>query len=196
MDALRKEGDSIGARINVIATGVPPGLGEPVFDRLDADIAKAMMGINAVKGGRDRCRLLRRASEGHRAPRPHHPRRLPEQSRRRGPGRDLLGPGHRGRHRAQTDLQHPATGAKHRSRRQARGGRDPWPPRPLRRDPGDAHRRGHAGLGAHGPPAAPPRAESRGALRDPGGPGRSRGAPDSDEAPLAHEIRALVVQRR
>ncbi len=50
MDALRKEGDSIGARINVIATGVPPGLGEPVFDRLDADIAKAMMGINAVKG--------------------------------------------------------------------------------------------------------------------------------------------------
>ena len=50
MDALRKEGDSIGARINVIASGVPPGLGEPVFDRLDADIAKAMMGINAVKG--------------------------------------------------------------------------------------------------------------------------------------------------
>lgn len=50
MDALRKEGDSIGARVNVLATGVPPGWGEPVFDRLDADIAKAMMGINAVKG--------------------------------------------------------------------------------------------------------------------------------------------------
>ncbi len=49
MDRLRKEGDSIGARINVIATGVPPGLGEPVFDKLDADIAYAMMGINAVK---------------------------------------------------------------------------------------------------------------------------------------------------
>jgi chorismate synthase len=49
MDRLRKEGDSIGARINVIATGVPPGLGEPVFDKLDADIAHAMMGINAVK---------------------------------------------------------------------------------------------------------------------------------------------------
>src|SRR3569832_2063432 len=46
MDALRKEGDSIGARINVIATGVPPGWGEPVFDRLDADIAKALMCIN------------------------------------------------------------------------------------------------------------------------------------------------------
>jgi chorismate synthase len=50
MDRLRKEGDSIGARINVVATGVPPGLGEPVFDKLDADIAHAMMGINAVKG--------------------------------------------------------------------------------------------------------------------------------------------------
>jgi chorismate synthase len=50
MDALRKEGNSIGARINVVATGVPPGLGEPVFDRLDADIAHAMMCINAVKG--------------------------------------------------------------------------------------------------------------------------------------------------
>ena len=50
MDALRKSGDSIGARVNVIARGVPPGLGEPVFDKLDADIAHAMMGINAVKG--------------------------------------------------------------------------------------------------------------------------------------------------
>ena len=50
MDALRKEGNSIGARINVVATGVPPGLGEPIFDRLDADIAHALMSINAVKG--------------------------------------------------------------------------------------------------------------------------------------------------
>jgi len=50
MDALRKEGDSIGARVNVVASHVPVGLGEPVFDRLDADIAYAMMSINAVKG--------------------------------------------------------------------------------------------------------------------------------------------------
>ena len=50
MDALRKEGNSIGARINVVATGMSPGLGEPIFDRLDADIAHAMMSINAVKG--------------------------------------------------------------------------------------------------------------------------------------------------
>lgn len=50
MNALRKEGDSIGARINVVATGVPVGLGEPIFDRLDADLAHALMSINAVKG--------------------------------------------------------------------------------------------------------------------------------------------------
>ena len=50
MDALRKSGDSVGAKISVAARGVPPGWGEPVYDRLDADIAYAMMGINAVKG--------------------------------------------------------------------------------------------------------------------------------------------------
>lgn len=50
MDDLRKSGDSIGARINVVATGLPVGWGEPVYDRLDADIAYAMMNINAVKG--------------------------------------------------------------------------------------------------------------------------------------------------
>jgi len=50
MADLNKRGDSIGARINVVASGLMPGLGEPVFDRLDADIAAAMMGINAVKG--------------------------------------------------------------------------------------------------------------------------------------------------
>ena len=50
MDSLRKDGDSVGAAISVAAKGVPPGWGEPVFDRLDAEIAYAMMGINAVKG--------------------------------------------------------------------------------------------------------------------------------------------------
>jgi chorismate synthase len=50
MRGLKKEGDSIGAKVTVVADGVPAGLGEPVFDRLDADIAHAMMSINAVKG--------------------------------------------------------------------------------------------------------------------------------------------------
>jgi chorismate synthase len=50
MRRLKKEGDSIGAKVTVIAEGVPVGLGEPVFDRLDADLAHALMSINAVKG--------------------------------------------------------------------------------------------------------------------------------------------------
>lgn len=50
MDELRKSGDSVGAKITVVAEGVPPGLGEPIFDRLDAEISYAMMSINAAKG--------------------------------------------------------------------------------------------------------------------------------------------------
>ena len=50
MRDLRKSGDSCGARLRVMAENVPPGLGEPIYDRLDADIARAMMGLNAVKG--------------------------------------------------------------------------------------------------------------------------------------------------
>ncbi len=50
MDDLRKSGDSVGARVSVVASGVPVGLGEPVFDRLDAELAHALMSINAVKG--------------------------------------------------------------------------------------------------------------------------------------------------
>ena len=50
INRLRKDGDSVGARVNVVASGVPAGWGEPVFDRLDADLAHALMSINAVKG--------------------------------------------------------------------------------------------------------------------------------------------------
>src|SRR5690606_38683275 len=50
MDALRKSGDSVGARVTVVADGVPPGWGEPVYGKLDAELAGALMGINAVKG--------------------------------------------------------------------------------------------------------------------------------------------------
>ncbi|HXG29883.1 MAG TPA: chorismate synthase [Nevskiales bacterium] len=50
IDRIRSEGDSIGARVNVVATNVPPGWGEPVYSRLDADLAAALMSINAVKG--------------------------------------------------------------------------------------------------------------------------------------------------
>src|SRR3546814_12654625 len=50
MDQLRRDQDSVGAKITVVADGVPPGLGEPLFDRLDAELAHALMSINAVKG--------------------------------------------------------------------------------------------------------------------------------------------------
>ena len=50
MTQIQRDGDSIGAKLEVVADGLPPGWGEPIFDRLDADIASAMMGINAVKG--------------------------------------------------------------------------------------------------------------------------------------------------
>ena len=50
MDALRKTGDSVGARVTVVAEGVPPGWGEPIYGKLDAELAAALMGINAVKG--------------------------------------------------------------------------------------------------------------------------------------------------
>src|SRR5690606_24942249 len=50
MDRLRKSGDSVGARVTVIAEGVPPGWGEPVYGKLDAELAAALMGINAAKG--------------------------------------------------------------------------------------------------------------------------------------------------
>jgi chorismate synthase len=68
MIQLRRDGDSIGARINVIASGVPIGLGEPVFDKLEADIAHAMMSINAVKGVEfgDGFRVVRQRGSEHR----------------------------------------------------------------------------------------------------------------------------------
>jgi chorismate synthase len=50
MDALRKSGDSVGARVTVIAEGVPPGWGEPIYGKLDGELAAALMSINAVKG--------------------------------------------------------------------------------------------------------------------------------------------------
>lgn len=50
MDALRKSGDSVGAKVSVVAENVPPGWGEPLYDKLDADLAYALMGLNAVKG--------------------------------------------------------------------------------------------------------------------------------------------------
>ena len=94
MIKLRREGDSVGARVNVVATGVPPGLGEPVFDRLDADIAYAMMSINAVKGVEIGAGFAAVEQKGSAASRRADAARLPLQQRRRRARRDFLGSGH------------------------------------------------------------------------------------------------------
>ena len=93
MDELRKAGDSLGARIEVAAHGVPVGLGEPLYDKLDADIAHAMMGINAVKGVEIGAGFARRAAR-HRAWRRDDAAGLRQQQRRRRPRRDLDRAGH------------------------------------------------------------------------------------------------------
>ncbi len=94
MDQLRKDGDSCGARIDVVARNVPVGLGEPLYDKLDADIAHAMMGINAVKGVEIGAGFEVGRATRHDPRRRAHARRLPEQQRRRRPRRHLDRAGH------------------------------------------------------------------------------------------------------
>ena len=164
---IRGEGDSVGAKVTVIARGVPPGLGEPVFDRLDADLAHAMMGINAVKAveiGSVRIRRATRQSASRRA----HPDRIPEQQRGRHPRRHFLGAGRRGAYHVQTHIQHPGTRQVDRPRRQSRGSRDHRQARPLRRRARNAHLRSDARHCPHGPLLAAPRPERRRPLIDAG----------------------------
>ena len=92
---IRGEGDSLGAKVTVIARGVPPGWGEPVFDRLDADLAHAMMGINAVKAVEIGAGVGVGRAAWQRASRRTHAHGFPEQQRRRHSRRHFLGPGHR-----------------------------------------------------------------------------------------------------
>ena len=92
MDALRKSGDSVGARINVVADGVPPGWGEPVYGKLDGELAAAMMSINAVKGVEIGDGFASVAQSGTRASRRDDARRLPVEPRRRHPRRHLHRP--------------------------------------------------------------------------------------------------------
>ena len=103
IDDLRIAGDSVGARINVVASNVPVGLGEPVFGKLDAELAGALMGINAVKGvefGAGFRVVAQRGSE-HR----DEIERLCEERRRRGAGRHLLRAGNRCQHRTEAHVE-------------------------------------------------------------------------------------------
>jgi chorismate synthase len=148
MDALRKEGNSIGARITVVASGVFPGLGEPVFDRLDADIAHALMGINAVKGveiGAGFKVVEQKGTE-------HRDEMTPEGFLANNAGGSLGGIS------SGQDVV-ASVGAIGRHPRRAGRGRDPRPSRPVRRDTGDPHRGSHARSRVDGPRLASPRPE-------------------------------------
>ena len=111
LDDVRKRGSSVGAVIEVVASGAAVGLGDPVYDKLDADLAKALMSINAVKGveigdgfataamsGEDNADEMR-MQDGAAG--------LPHQPRRRHPGRHLDRPGHRLPAGRETDQLHP-----------------------------------------------------------------------------------------
>ena len=117
MRALKKEGNSVGAKVCVVARNVPVGLGEPVFDRLDADIAHAMMGINAVKGveiGDGFAVVEQKGSE-------HRDEMTPTgfASNHAGGilGGHFVGSGYRGEHGPQAHLQHHGAGQDHHHQR-------------------------------------------------------------------------------
>ena len=160
LNAIRKAGSSVGAVIEVVASGVPAGLGEPIYDKLDADLAKAMMSINAVKGveigdgfataalrGEDNADEIRKGNDG--------PRFLSNHAG------GILGGISSGQDVVVRFAVKPTSSILTPRRtidRAGQRGRDrhQGPPRPLRRHPRGARRRGDDGLRAGRPPAAPP----------------------------------------
>ena len=154
LDDIRKKGSSIGAVIEVVAEGVPAGLGAPIYAKLDAELAAALMSINAVKGveigagfgaaelsGEENADEMRMGNNG---------TRFPVQSRRRHSGRHLHRPAGGGAFRGQADLLDPVAAPHRGSQRRRHRHHDQGPPRSVRRHPRGAGRRGHDGLRAGG----------------------------------------------
>jgi chorismate synthase len=166
MDSLRKAGDSVGAEVTVVARGVPVGWGDPVYDRLDADIAYAMMGINAVKGveiGAGFRSVTQRGSE-------HGDELTPQGFLSNNAGGVLGGisprPGRGGAHGREANLQHSPAAQNHQRCRRSDRNCNPRPPRSLRRHSRHADRRGHAGACADRCRVAPSRPVRRRRLSD------------------------------
>ena len=172
---VRKAGSSLGAVVEVVAEGVPPGLGAPIYAKLDADLAAALMGINAVKGveiGDGFAAASLRGEENADEMWAEDGRvRFGLQPRWRYPGRDQHGAGGRRPLCRQADQFDPAAAPQPRPPRRAGRGRDAWTARPLRWHPRRAGRGSDGGLRAGGSPAAPPRPE----------PGRARRSPAAAE---------------
>ena len=156
IDAARKEGDSLGGVVEARAQGVPPGLGDPVFDKLDADLGKAMLGIHAVKGVE--------IGSGFRAaqmPGSEHNDWMfndkgkvgfSDESRGGGPGGNLHRAGRGGPPRGQAPLLHPQGTRNGGQGFQVHDHPRRGAPRPLRLSPGGGGRRGHAGPCPDGSP--------------------------------------------
>ena len=163
LDAVRKQGNSVGAVVEIVASGAPAGLGEPVYGKLDADLAAALMSINAVKGveigdGFALARQTGDAGADEMRMAGGEPRFL---SNHAGgvlggisTGQDIVA-----RFAVKADLVDPASAAHGRQRRPRRRHRHPRPTRPVRRHPRRAGGRSHARLRPRRPPAAPARAE-------------------------------------
>ena len=166
MDALRKSGDSVGARINVIAQNVPVGWGEPVYGKLDADIAGAMMSINAVKGVEIGAGFASIAQKG-----TEHSDEMTPQGFVSNHAGGILGGISTGQDIVVSFAVKPTSSIRLDRRTidkagQSRRGEYTRAPRSVRRHSGDADRRSHAGTGADRSRAASPRAERGRRVRD------------------------------
>jgi chorismate synthase len=161
MDALRKSGDSVGARVTVVADGVPPGWGEPIYGKLDGDLAAAMMSINAVKGveiGDGFASVSQKGSV-------HRDLMTPEGFLSNHAG-GILGGISTGQQVSVSVAFKPTSSLRLPVRRTGCGRqrgrhRHHRPPRSLRGHPRHPDLRGDAGAGADGPGAAPSRAVRR-----------------------------------
>ncbi len=167
LDKVRKEGSSCGAIIEIVAEGVPAGLGAPVYGKLDQDIASGLMSINAVKGveigaGFAAAASLRRGERRRDAHRPRRRARVPHQQCRRDSWRHLDGPTHRRALCGEADLVDPRAPPHHRRRRQRDRNLDQRPSRSLRRHPRRADRRGDDGDRARRSLPPPPRPDRQG----------------------------------
>ncbi len=108
--ALRKSGDSVGARISVVADNVPPGWGEPIYGKLDGDLASALMSINAVKGVEIGAGFASVAQKGSEHRDEITPRGFPVEQRRRHPRRHIERAADRRVDRIEADVEHPDSG--------------------------------------------------------------------------------------
>ncbi len=153
LDDVRKAGSSIGAVIEIVAEGAPAGWGAPIYGKLDAELAAALMSINAVKGVEigDGFAAAELSGEAERRRNARRQRRAPSlslQSRGRRSGRHLERAADRRPLRRQADVVDPVGAPHNHSGRRRNGDRHQGPPRPVRRHPRRAGRRGDGRLRA------------------------------------------------